>query len=100
LSTSKLFADKLKKTACQESQSSTVTALDEVTAIVEPLILCVDKINRSMNAHNFRHDVVNLLETTTPTQPREIGENNLNIWQYSVLVYHPSAFNEEEEKVL
>jgi len=56
----------------------------------------VDEINRSKKAHNFRRDVVNLLNTTTPTQPRKISKNNLNKWQYSVLVYHLSTLIKKE----
>jgi len=63
------------------------------------MVLCMDKINGSTNAHNFPLEVDNLLDTTTPTQSRKIGKNNLNRWQYSVLVYHPSALI-KKEKVL
>jgi len=59
----------------------------------------VDKISQSTKAHYFRPDVVNLLDTTTPTQPRKISKNDLNTWQYSALVYHPSALV-KKEKVL
>jgi len=42
--------------------------------VFENDVLCVDKINRSTNAHNFRGDVVNYFDTTSLTQPRK---NNL-----------------------
>lgn len=34
-------------------------------------VLCMDRVNRSVNTHNFGPDVVNLLDTATPTQPRK-----------------------------
>ena len=58
----------------------------------------MDKINRSTGAHNFRRDVVNLLATTTPTQTIKISKNNLNTWQYSILVCHPSGLIKKKRK--
>ena len=62
------------------------------------MVLCMDKINGSTNAHNFPLEVDNLLDTT-PTQSRKIGKNNLNRWQYSVLVCHPSALIKKREGI-
>jgi len=36
-----------------------------------PVVLCMDKINRSADAHNFRREVVNFLDPTAGTQPRK-----------------------------
>jgi len=61
-------------------------------------VLCVDKINRSTNAHNFHRDYVNPLDTSTPIQLRKSGKNNLNTRKGSLLSMPSIWLNKRERR--